>query len=435
MNNKITSFILSVALIFSSSLHASDILDENNICQASGDTIFAFFNGVMTTHDLALDNLDVLRATHGNTSPDGGKIDYDLMYNHTNGFQDFVETFEQRFQEQHELKDRWELFFQVLKDQGSWWDKIVFKIPELFVNADSWNEILQANFIRNLSALIKNPPQTIKNYEEHQTKIDSWVLEGKKLLFVAHSQGNLFVNTAYTYTTSKVSSDSVKVIHIAPASPIINGPHVLANQDLVINGLRAFGTVPPVTHSIPIYKPLMNNHGRDFLGHGLIETYMNPAFGMYESIKGHVDQALTELKAPPTQASQGFFTATLSWDGSGDVDLHTNEPTGSHVYYGSKKGASGYLDVDNTQGFGPEHYFASCDKTKLSTGVYNISLANYARAEGRKATLQISSDAAGVLGTKSVVMGGETRDTPTFDMFNVRVSQDPDTLKYSVSLD
>lgn len=101
----------------------------------------------------------------------------------------------------------------------------------------------------------------------------------------------------------------------------------------------------------------------------------------------------------------------------------------------SKQGASGYLDVDNTQGFGPEHYFESCDKTKLSTGVYNISLANYARAEGRKATLQISSDAAGVLGTKSVVMGGETRDTPTFDMFNVRVSQDPDTLKYSVSLD
>lgn len=42
----------------------------------------------MTTHDLALDNLTVLRATHGNTSPDGGKIDYDSMYNQTNGFQD-----------------------------------------------------------------------------------------------------------------------------------------------------------------------------------------------------------------------------------------------------------------------------------------------------------------------------------------------------------
>lgn len=435
MNNKIATFVLSTALVFSSSTHASDIPDENNICQANGDAIFAFFNGVMTPHDLALDNLDILRNIHGTTSPDDGKIDYDLMYNHTNGYQDFVETFEQRFQEQYELKDRWELFFQVLKDQGSWWDRIILKVPELIVNADNWRKILQANFIRNLSALFSNPPNTIQNYAEHQTKIDSWMLEGKKLLFVAHSQGNLFVNSAYTYTTSKVSGDSVKVIHIAPASPITNGPHILADQDLVINGLRAFGTVPSVTHSIPIYKPLMNNHGRDFLGHGLIETYMNPAFGMYSSIKGHVNQALTELKAPPIQASQGFFTATLSWDGIGDVDLHTNEPTGSHVFYRNKQGTSGYLDVDNTQGFGPEHYFASCDKTKLTAGIYNISLANYAQAEGRKATLQISSNTAGVLGTKSVIMGGETRDIPTFDMFNVKVSLDPETQKYSVSIE
>lgn len=67
--------------------------------------------------------------------------------------------------------------------------------------------------------------------------------------------------------------------------------------------------------------------------------------------------------------------------------------------------------------------------------MYRISLANYARAEGRKATVQISSDAEGVLGTKSVVMGAETRDTPTFDMFNVRVSLDDETQKYSAFLE
>lgn len=434
MNNKIKAFTIATTLIFSNSLYAADIPDENNICQVSGDTVFALFNGVTTPHNLALVNLGKLKAIHGSTSPDGSEIDYDLMYNHTDGYEDFVETFEQRFQEQREIKDRWELFFQVLKDQGSWWDNIVLRVPELVVDADNWRGILQANFIRNLSGLIADPPETISNYEEHKTKIDSWVLEGKKLLFVAHSQGNLFANNAYTYTTSKVPAESVKVVHIAPASPITNGSHVLASEDLVINGLRAFGTVPPITHTIPVYNPLIDNNGRDFLGHGLIETYMNPAFGMFDSIKGHVDQALTDLKAPPTQASQGFFTATLSWDGSGDVDLHTFEPTNSHVYYRSKRGVSGYLDVDNTRGFGPEHYFASCDKTKLSTGNYNIKLANYDRAEGRKATLQISSDASGVLGTKSVVMGAETRDTPTFDMFNVVVSLDPETQKYSVAI-
>ena len=435
MNKKITTFAVSTALFFSSHIQASNIPDENNICKASGDTIFAFFNGVMTPHDLAVDNLDILKNIHGTTTPDGGTIDYDVMYNHSNGYEDFVETFEQRFEEQHLLRERWELFFQVLKDQGTWWDRINLSIPELIVNAGQWRQVLQANFIKNLSALLANPPATIANYEEHQTKIDSWILEGKKLLFVAHSQGNLFVNNAYNYTTSKISSESVQVIHIAPASPITNGSHVLADQDLVINGLRVFGSVPPVTHDIPIFKPFMNNHGRDFLGHGLIETYMNPAFGMYESIKGYVDTALATLKAPPTQASQGFFTVTLSWDGSGDVDLHTFEPSGSHVFYSNKQGTSGYLDVDNTHSFGPEHYFASCDKTKLSTGVYNISLANYARAEGRKATVQISSDAAGVLGTKSVVMGAETRNTPAFDMFNVRVNLNPETQKYSVSLE
>lgn len=435
MNKKISVFFMAATLALSNTLYASDILDENNVCKADGDTVFAFFNGVMTPHDLAEDNLELLKATHGTTAPDGSKVDYDLMYNHSNGFEDFVETFEQRFYEQQELRDRWELFFQVLKDQGSWWDRIVLRVPELIINANNWLEVLQANFIRNLSALVKDPPRTIQNYEEHQTKIDSWILEGKKLLFVAHSQGNLFVNNAYTYTTSKVSSASVKVIHIAPASPITNGSHVLADQDLVINGLRVVGTVPSITHYIPVYKPFMDNHGRDFLGHGLIETYMNPAFEMHDNIKENVTTALTTLEAPPTQASQGFFTVTLSWDGSGDVDLHSFEPSGSHVFYRQLQGISGYLDVDNTQGFGPEHYFASCDKTKLATGVYRISLANYARAEGRKATVQISSDAEGVLGTKSVVMGAETRDTPTFDMFNVRVSLDDETQKYSAFLE
>ena len=36
----------------------------------------------------------------------------------------------------------------------------------------------------------------------------------------------------------------------------------LASEDLVINGLRAFGTVPPITHTIPVYNPLIDNNGR-----------------------------------------------------------------------------------------------------------------------------------------------------------------------------
>ena len=62
MNNKIKAFTIATTLIFSNSLYAADIPDENNICQVSGDTVFALFNGVTTPHNLALVNLGKLKA-------------------------------------------------------------------------------------------------------------------------------------------------------------------------------------------------------------------------------------------------------------------------------------------------------------------------------------------------------------------------------------
>lgn len=50
---------------------------------------------------------------------------------------------------------------------------------------------------------------------------------------------------------------------------------------------------------------------------------------------------------------------TLIWDANKtDVDLHVMEPGGSHLFWEEKKGAQGgELDVDNTQGFGPENVY------------------------------------------------------------------------------
>lgn len=151
-------------------------------------------------------------------------------------------------------------------------------------------------------------------------------------------------------------------------------------------------------------------------------------------MKSHINSALDTLVAPPAQAISGFFTAILTWDGTGDVDLHAFEPSGSHVYYRSKTGASGYLDLDNTVSYGPEHYYASCDSTKLQAGTYQIAIANYNGADGRTATVQIASWNEGVLGTKSVTLGGTTGDNPAYSLFNVVVTKNEQTGKYSVSL-
>ena len=63
--------------------------------------------------------------------------------------------------------------------------------------------------------------------------------------------------------------------------------------------------------------------------------------------------AINNNWCPPT------MNLKLSWDGStSDVDLHVYEQGGSgeHVYFDNMQGDYGFLDLDDVNGFGPEHY-------------------------------------------------------------------------------
>ena len=333
------------------------------------------------------------------------------------------------------LDGRYELFLEVINGEGPWWSTIVNTIAATALILDGIRQDLQAQIAQKLTTLLGNPPTSI-NYAEHRLRIDNYAVEGKKMVFFAHSQGNLFVNPAADYARSKTSASAVKVVHVAPASPSLRGSHVLADKDLVINGLRPFGGVPPITDIIPGYllRPAGIGGGKDILGHGLLEIYVNPQLVVSDSVRGLVNQALSTVTAPPRQATSGFFTTTLTWNGTGDVDLHTFEPGGAHVYYATPTGQAGFLDFDNVVANGPEHYYASCDASKLQTGTYQIKIANYNAATGRTATVQIASSKDGVLGTKSVVLGSPTRDVPAFSLFNVVVTKNLQTGRYSVSL-
>jgi uncharacterized protein YfaP (DUF2135 family) len=90
-------------------------------------------------------------------------------------------------------------------------------------------------------------------------------------------------------------------------------------------------------------------------------------------------------------ASPSAMTVTLTWDqGESDVDLHVLEPgtDGRHIYY-QNMGSSGttpYLDIDNTHGYGPEHYYATEGMTLPSAttlyGTYQVRVQYYADKSG-----------------------------------------------------
>jgi uncharacterized protein YfaP (DUF2135 family) len=89
------------------------------------------------------------------------------------------------------------------------------------------------------------------------------------------------------------------------------------------------------------------------------------------------------IKCTATPAS---MTVTLTWDqDQSDVDLHVLEPgtDARHIYWSNKgyTGSNPYLDMDNTYGFGPEHYYAIEGSTLPGAtniyGTYQIRVEYY----------------------------------------------------------
>lgn len=94
------------------------------------------------------------------------------------------------------------------------------------------------------------------------------------------------------------------------------------------------------------------------------------------------------IKQPQTVYYDGVDTdirVTLTWDGSGDLDLRVINPNNVMCSYSYKNTAGMTLDVDNRGGYGPEN-ISVVDGVR---GQYKIQVQNYSRAEGREATVYI----------------------------------------------
>ncbi len=276
-------------------------------CEAEG-VVFGFFNGVQNTKEQANNALYVLRQTYLLETPDGAPIRYELFYNDTEGFADFVETFEQRLQEHGGLlAGRFELFFSATRGEGRWWSTLISAVPMAKDVLGGIFDLFRAAAIRTLTTGLGDP-DTVKVAERHKAQIAQWVSRNTGLLFLAHSQGNLFVNLAYAHALTLTDTGSVRVVHVAPASPALSGPHALADKDLVIDGLRLVGAVAPNTDRIPGYaeRPPGLNGERDLVGHGLLEIYLNPAVPTAARTHEQVRVAIQELESAPPKPKPPF---------------------------------------------------------------------------------------------------------------------------------
>jgi hypothetical protein len=448
VNNSV--FKLLVKLIFAGMLFTDATAqdrpgnDLETLCKKPSGYLIGFFNGVWNTEaqaKMGAESLRILNPSLLTEKFNGEYVQIDLFYNATGSshgasdFEDIAEVFLQRAEDFDEVfEGRWELFWDSLSRGGSS-DSFLSLIAAAVDNISPAFSALLKTYYTELTlkadaalvSLMSSPPTEHDTYLQ-SARIKTHALENKKMLLVAHSQGNLFMNKAFDLASQLVPVGSVQAIHIAPASPTRRGEYVLADLDIVINSLHGFSglTLPEITDSIPL-KHLLSV---DISGHKLVQTYLEPTLPMLQKLQRLATKALNELKTPNTGGTAGFFTVTLTWDGPGDVDLHVDEPDGSHVYYSSKYGRSGFLDFDNTVSKGPEHYYASCEKSKMQEGLYRVSIHNYANANGRLATVQVAGSAKGEMFSQVLDVGSGQR----IPVVSVLISKNPTTGEFVSSI-
>jgi hypothetical protein len=219
-------------------------------------------------------------------------------------------------------------------------------------------------------------------------KYESDMLEGKRVLLIAHSQGNMFAGDAMEALSDEFG-ESIGMIGVASPAARLYGnqsTYYTAHDDRVINLLR---TLFPVLRSNVDNDPGIFNDPRDFSNHQLIRSYLLEGLASRSLIDADVSAKISQLVFPYAYLGSGAITVTLTWGAEPDVDLHIIEPNGNQVYYGNMSGLCGYLDLDDITSYGPEHYYVSCGG--IREGTFKIGVNYFRGYSPEVAQIQVST--------------------------------------------
>mmetsp|Transcript_3134 Transcript_3134/g.4337 ORF Transcript_3134/g.4337 Transcript_3134/m.4337 type:complete len:1100 (-) Transcript_3134:1222-4521(-) len=227
-----------------------------------------------------------------------------------------------------------------------------------------------------------------------KSKIDESISKGRKVFLVAHSQGNLYMNTIYQ-ALDQEDRYYVKLLSVATPAPYVglpgvNYPYVSRKDDKVV--VLTIGDLPP-SPVVPSHTDGKFGISLFGLNHGFDDMYLGDA-AVGALVRSYILAQVTLMLAPydegPHNKVRGSVIASVTgypkikypqsaWDI--DIDLHVYEPTGSHIYYknqygGNTDGSLGYLNAD-VNGYaytelGVDYYYIEkysiCAKYNCPTG-------------------------------------------------------------------
>jgi hypothetical protein len=168
------------------------------------------------------------------------------------------------------------------------------------------------------------------------------------------------------------SSEHFVIIPDETASRGSGIPNYTAHSDLASNGLTAQRVQcatrnPPCEGIRLVGQPLRSSSSRFT---STVNTRANVSTAIIANVSPPIAPTYDFSQIQPsrwtrplqvnvraTPTGEGDLQFTLTWDTTADMDLHIFEPGGSEIAYYSRTSANGYLDVDDTNGFGPENVY------------------------------------------------------------------------------
>ncbi len=375
-----------------------------SICDKKNTVIF-FGNGVKTLEKKAYDSQTIIKNQLEKYLPpeEFNLLGFDLAYNDTHTLpMDLLESSVQILS--GNISGFWRFFWKLAP------------VPDWFSD----------KFILLSNALDYSALATTDSLKDHVTKYKATIAEGKKVLLVAHSQGNLFGNQAYKLLTPSEQS-SFGMVSVANVDNNVLGnttagaAYTTLTDDKVISALITLQFNLPTSPMNPNTENLTAS--ADAWGHLFIESYMVDGSVSEMKITKDILTTLNSLPEPYQIVEPGVLTVSLTWGPAPDIDLHVFEPNGTHVYWYNMQGLSGSLDRDDRSYNGPEHYHVpSCEM--LKKGVYEIALDYFKGTTPDTATVQID---AGLLSrTFEATMSSENYGTSSYPVHiaNVWIKDD-----------
>jgi hypothetical protein len=333
---------------------------DKALCGVPKDTTVFFVNGVFNDCDDAGKSLLALAAAAKGALPaaDITDTEFVLACNPTSGY----------------IGDLWVAVKQGLENDFE-------RFYRYLSNVEPMPDFMQTAYARAASNVnvvaILTSPTTLNHIALYKRKI----LEGRKVVLVAHSQGNFYANRAWINMTS-TEQHSLGIVSVGnPDSKVADGrPYTTLTNDIIIR---------PILFSLPANTSNGGFTLADVTGHRFVESYLAAGSNSRTRILGHLRSAIETVESPTAGAGDGIITVTLTWGSQPDVDLHVFEPNGNHVYYGNRSGQAGFLDVDDVTGFGPEHYYAAC--TTLQPGTYRVGVNYFSGFGPETAIIQVQA--------------------------------------------